>query len=357
VTSNLPPRPNLEHLRRQAKALLASLTAGDAQAVRTLQQHLPAAKNMTEPQVRAAGFRLADAQSAVARATGFASWPCLARHVEQLRSLEGAWSFESLEIEGNHIPAEGLRGSRLLIDGDRFRMESPEANYEGVFNINVEADPHEIDIEFVEGPEAGNWNYGIFRLGTDRLEICLDMHAKPRPKAFATAPGSGQAYEVLRRTSGARPEAVSGGRRDASPRSAAATGGADPAAYAPIPSVTLGKLQGDWSAESIVRDGTTLPAFMLKSARRTMRDNEITVVVGGMVMIHALVRIDESRRPMHVDYLNIGGVAKGTVQLGIMEWRQNAVCFCTAEPAAPRPTDFSSPTGSGQTLSIWRFGP
>ena len=43
----------------------------------------------------------------------------------------------------------------MMIDGDRFRMESPEATYEGIFTIDVEADPAQIDIEFVEGPEAG----------------------------------------------------------------------------------------------------------------------------------------------------------------------------------------------------------
>ena len=50
-----------------------------------IRDHLPAAKGMTADQVRQAGFRLADAQSAVARKTGFASWPHLARHVQQLR--------------------------------------------------------------------------------------------------------------------------------------------------------------------------------------------------------------------------------------------------------------------------------
>ena len=112
-------------------------------------------------------FRLADAQSAIARKSGFASWPHLARHVEQLRALEGTWAFARLEIDGSAIPASALEASRILIDGDRFRTESPEANYEGIFNINVEAQPHEIDIEFVAGPEAGNWNYGIFRLDGD----------------------------------------------------------------------------------------------------------------------------------------------------------------------------------------------
>ncbi len=91
------------------------------------------------------------------------------------------------------IPASALGASRVLIDGDRFRTESPEAIYEGVFNINVEAAPHEIDVEFVAGPEAGNWNFGIFRLEGDKLELCLDVNGKPRPAGFGTSPGSGHA--------------------------------------------------------------------------------------------------------------------------------------------------------------------
>ena len=88
-----------------------------------------------------------------------------------------------------------LKSSRVLIDGDCFRSETPGHVYEGVFNIDVEADPHGIDIEFVAGPEAGNWNYGIFRLSGDRLQICLDMTGKGRPKAFHTAPNSNCAWK------------------------------------------------------------------------------------------------------------------------------------------------------------------
>ena len=161
---------------------------------------------MTADQVSGVRFRLADAQSAIARKTGFASWPHFARHVEQLRALEGTWAFERLEIDGHAMPVGALGTSQILIDGDRFRTESPEATYEGIFNINVEADPHEIDIEFIEGPEAGNWNYGIFRLEGEQLEICLDLNGKPRPLEFSHIAGSGHAYETLgaRRTRGPR---------------------------------------------------------------------------------------------------------------------------------------------------------
>jgi hypothetical protein len=56
----LPPHPNLEHLRKQAKDLLHDW-----------QQHKP-------------GMQLADAQHAIAREYGFQSWPKLRAHVESL---------------------------------------------------------------------------------------------------------------------------------------------------------------------------------------------------------------------------------------------------------------------------------
>lgn len=352
---SLPARPNLDHLRRQAKSLLASLAAGDADAVRTFQEFLPGAQRQTATQVRTAGYRLADAQSAIARKSGFASWPRLARHIEQLRALEGVWTFESLHVDGQIVPREALSRSRILIDGDRFRTESPEATYEGVFKIDVEATPHHIDIDFVEGPEAGNRNLGVFALEGDRLEICLDMNGKSRPKAFTTTPKSGHAYEVLRRTRDALPNDVHGGELTGA--AAVAPAIPDATAFGYVASPTLDRLQSDWTATKIIRDGAELPAAMLAVARRYAKRNELTISIGGRNAIEALVRINDTSAPIEVDYLNIGGMAKGTIQLGIMEWRANEACFCMAAPGQPRPADFTCPTGSGRTLSIWRPEP
>ena len=352
MKKSLPARPNLDHLRRQAKALLSALQNRDENAVSTILKHLPAAKDMTTPQVLATHFRLADAQSAIARQSGFAGWPHLARHIEQLRSLEGTWSFVRLEIDGSFMPAAALQASRILIDGDRFRTESPEAIYEGIFNINVETEPHHIDIEFVEGPEAGNTNFGIFRLDGDNLEICLDMNGKPRPENFSTSPGSGRAHELLERTSHSRPNDVSGGT--ARPAEAPSTT-ADIAEFAFVDSPTLARLQGEWTAVKVVRDGQDLPSMMLRTGIRVATKNEIKISFGGQTMIHALVRINEVTDPLQVDYFNLGGPCKGTVQYGLMKWADNEPCFCMASPGQPRPADFTALPGSGRTLSQWRL--
>src|SRR6188472_3789361 len=104
MAPSLPARPNLDHLRTQAKELLANLRAGDPAAVQIFIDYLPAARGRTPQQVRDAGFRLADAQSVIARRSGFAAWPSLARHVDQLRAFEGEWTFLSLEIDGTAMP-------------------------------------------------------------------------------------------------------------------------------------------------------------------------------------------------------------------------------------------------------------
>ena len=348
---NLPARPHLDHLRRQAKALLSGLQQGEPDAVATIQEHLPAARGMTSEQVLKSNLRLADTQSAIARATGFASWPQLARHVDQLRALEGTWKFASLVVDGQTMPTQALGSSALLIDGDRFRTESPEATYEGIFNINVEAEPHEIDIEFVAGPEAGNWNYGIFRLDGDQLELCLDLNGKPRPTAFRAERGSGHAYEMLRRSSRTRPEHVSGGTPADQPEP---TSAADSAGFDFVPSPTLTLLQGHWSAVKLVRDGQEVPSMVLPTGRRQAVKNELKIFFGGQLLIDALIRIGESQSPIHIDYYNIGGFAKGTLQHGIMRWIGEDACFCMASPGQPRPDDFECAAGSGRTLSQWR---
>jgi len=321
-------RPNLDHLRKQAKALLSDLRKENPTA------------------------RLADAQLAVARKSGFANWPGLARHVEQLRALEGEWAIERLEIDGNVAPPAMSGGAKLLIDGDRFRMDSVEADYEGIFNIDVEQTPPHIDIEFVEGPEAGEWSYGIYTLDADTLTLCLGLVRSPRPAAFVTSVGSGHALERLRRVLHARPVAVKGGTR---PRrtAKAPTAAIDESAFELAMTPLFERLQGEWRPTLLVTDGTPMNQQWLAFGSRVQSGNETKVVFGGQTMLHALMRIDESTSPMEIDYLNIARKAR-TMSHGIMELADDEWRVCTAPPGAPRPANFSCAVGSGHTLSSWR---
>jgi hypothetical protein len=96
MSRNLPSHPNLDHLRKQAKELLPELLRTN-----------PAAK-------------LADAQHAVARQYGFASWPRLKAHVESLplavkpHPFAGTWT-ANLAKSKRH-PANPFTAATLEVD-------------------------------------------------------------------------------------------------------------------------------------------------------------------------------------------------------------------------------------------------
>jgi uncharacterized protein (TIGR03067 family) len=128
----------------------------------------------------------------------------------------------------------------------------------------------------------------------------------------------------------------------------------DRAEFVFIPNATLTRLQGEWSAVRMVRDGQEMPGKMLATALRSAIQNEVKITFAGQLMMQALVRIDESTDPMRVDYYNLCGSSNGLVQQGILRWFGNEVCFCMAAPGRDRPSDFTFPPGSGAMLSQWR---
>ncbi|MCC7409739.1 MAG: hypothetical protein IT442_16865 [Phycisphaeraceae bacterium] len=77
MSPSLPARPNLEHLRKQAKALLKACHAGDPQALARLRDTVPHLAGLSDDNLRRADVALHDAQLAVARAHGFKSWSAL----------------------------------------------------------------------------------------------------------------------------------------------------------------------------------------------------------------------------------------------------------------------------------------
>ena len=79
----LPPNPNLEHLKYQAKELLRRLAAHDPAAAQRIREFHPNWANAADPEIFAAPLRLADAQLAIAREYGFASWTRLKRRIEK----------------------------------------------------------------------------------------------------------------------------------------------------------------------------------------------------------------------------------------------------------------------------------
>jgi ankyrin repeat protein len=77
---SLPQRPHLDHLKHEAKALLAAIRAGDAGALARAEAVLG----------DKGSIRLTDAQRVIAREYGFPTWARLRSHVQASRGLDDA---------------------------------------------------------------------------------------------------------------------------------------------------------------------------------------------------------------------------------------------------------------------------
>jgi len=89
TATQLPERPDLEQLKRQAKDLLRNARAGDSAALARF-RILPAFTHATDAALARAAVALHDAQSVIAREHGFDSWNALRERVEDLTLEFGA---------------------------------------------------------------------------------------------------------------------------------------------------------------------------------------------------------------------------------------------------------------------------
>jgi hypothetical protein len=79
----LPSKPNLDHLKYQAKDLLRDHGQRDLGAAQRIREFHPRFAGATDADIFNARLRLSDAQLAIARESGFPSWARLKRHIEK----------------------------------------------------------------------------------------------------------------------------------------------------------------------------------------------------------------------------------------------------------------------------------
>lgn len=119
----LPPRSNVDHLKRQAKDLLVLYRRCDVTAIARFRSALPAAAGKDDQAISQLGLRLHDAQSCLAREYGFSSWADLKSFVEVCNAQSVSFSQSVLkwlrliyagDIAGGANRARPLVAARLL---------------------------------------------------------------------------------------------------------------------------------------------------------------------------------------------------------------------------------------------------
>jgi hypothetical protein len=87
-TKPLPPGPSLEHLKYQARDLLADRLAAEPGTCQRIREFHPRFHSLSDAQIQVAPFILSDAYLTVAREYGFANWARLRAHVGNPTDLD-----------------------------------------------------------------------------------------------------------------------------------------------------------------------------------------------------------------------------------------------------------------------------
>ena len=238
MTRHLPPRPDLDQLKRQAKDLLDAVRAGEPSARAEVEAHYPRAD--------ATRFALHDAQLVLARAYGFDSWPKLKAFVLETTGRTGIKPRELQTVDGDDIWTTIVAASagdvvtlRRLLARDR-RLARATYWYKPVIHFAVRdahVDAVRLLLDAGADPEQNGLGESLIEMARDRghEEIArLLEHARealgrvpphPTNHAIHKAAALGQAVDV-RTMLDADPALVNrGGREGLTPLHHAVLGG------------------------------------------------------------------------------------------------------------------------------------
>jgi uncharacterized protein (TIGR03067 family) len=111
-------------------------------------------------------------------------------------------------------------------------------------------------------------------------------------------------------------------------------------------------MQGDWAADSLMRDGTRADDDSAHSLFRTVKGDAYTTYLFRKKIAGGTFKLDASKTPRQIDITPEGG--KGVVIQGIYKIEKGTFTMCYAGPGGKRPTAFESKEGSGVTLIVWK---
>lgn len=100
--------------------------------------------------------------------------------------IDGTWVATSAELAGKKLP-EGGEPIKLTLKKGEYEVKA-ESLDKGTVTYDDKADPKEMDITGVEGPNKGKTFLAIYELSGDKLKICYDLAGKTRPTEFKTKP-------------------------------------------------------------------------------------------------------------------------------------------------------------------------
>jgi uncharacterized protein (TIGR03067 family) len=114
----------------------------------------------------------------------------------------------------------------------------------------------------------------------------------------------------------------------------------------------LDGMQGTWNLVSAMQDGKALPEDKVKQKTIVFKGDTFRFPGSAEYATSraGTIKLDETKTPKEMDAIS----TEKEVMLGIYALEENGYKVCFAPAGKPRPTEFTSTSGSGQILQVWQ---
>ncbi|OAI54878.1 hypothetical protein AYO44_14100 [Planctomycetaceae bacterium SCGC AG-212-F19] len=119
------------------------------------------------------------------------------------------------------------------------------------------------------------------------------------------------------------------------------------------PAAEAKKFEGAWTMVSGEKDGKGLPEPSVKTAKLVIKGDQHDVRIGDDTF-KGTHKLDPTKKPKTIDATDTEGPFKGKTVLGIYELDGDSFKVCFAEPGKDRPKEFSTKSGTGHILHVWK---
>ncbi|MEI6540943.1 MAG: TIGR03067 domain-containing protein [Planctomycetota bacterium] len=230
-------------------------------------------------------------------------------------SVEGTYVLVSGELKGQALAKEIVQAGSLLIEGNKHKAIAGSDPVIGTHKLSPSKKPKEIDSQDTEGPNNGI-TLGIYKYENGEFTVCFAAPGKDRPKEFTTKSGTGEFMHVWRR--------------------------ADADAIQGVYTMLSGEVKGEKLSEQTVT-----------TAQTTVEGNRHTVNVGDDTII-GTHKLNPSKTPKEIESTDTEGAFKGKTYLGIYKLENGVWTVCFAAPGKDRPKEFTTKSGTGELMHVWK---
>lgn len=239
---------------------------------------------------------------------------------KDLAMLQGRWTLAFGERDGKTLSEQTTNKTKILFEGQDFDYPDPAGivtSRTGTIKLNPSKNPKWIDSTSTTDNAKEELFLAICELSEDRCRACFSPPGKPRPTDFSSKSGSGHIYQVWKRAD----------------------------ADAIVGSYTM--LSGEMNRNKLSEQTVDAASLTIQG------DTHITKV--GDETITGTLRFDATKYPKEIDVAHAADIRHmGKTSLGIYKLENGVFTVCFAPPGKDRPKEFTTKSGTGEVVHVWK---